>query len=112
MLPSDNTMQNKRVRQKVALPPGYGLHHWSIQTMKLPSTTHNKTKQITLNEVKQHNTRSDAWIILRGNVYNITNFLDHHPGGVDIMDQILGEDCTALFEEYHGFVNSDFILEK
>ncbi|EFC50638.1 predicted protein [Naegleria gruberi] len=109
-LPS--TSNTTRTRQKVPLPSGFGLMHWSRQAMKMPTTTQNKTKQITNSEIVKHNTRSDAWVILRGYVYDITDFLLHHPGGVDILDEILGKDCTKLFDEYHAFVNSDFILEK
>ena len=80
--------------------------------MRMPSRSQYKSNPIPISEVKKHNTRQDAWTILRGYVYDITSFLDHHPGGVDILEQVFGEDCTDLFDEYHSFVNSDFLLEK
>ena len=30
----------------------------------------------------EHNTRDDCWIILDDRVYDITRFIDAHPGGV------------------------------
>jgi len=54
----------------------------------------------TLNEVGLHNTRQDFWVALHGKVYNLTKFLDQHPGG-DPITLAAGLDATILFETYH-----------
>lgn len=36
---------------------------------------------LTAKDVRQHNTESDAWVIYRGRVYDVTSYLDYHPGG-------------------------------
>lgn len=41
--------------------------------------------EYTREQVAQHNTARDAWIIIRGGVYNITDYLSKHPGGVSIV---------------------------
>lgn len=38
--------------------------------------------------------------------YDITNFLDKHPGGSKILESCIGIDATASFESYHAL--SDF----
>ena len=36
-------------------------------------------------EVSKHNIPEDAWVIFQKKVYNVTKFLDEHPGGSDIL---------------------------
>ena len=40
-------------------------------------------RQFTYDEVKKHNKENDAWIIHKESVYDISNFIENHPGGKD-----------------------------
>lgn len=62
---------------------------------------------ITAAEVGRHATASDGWVILRGKVYDVTDYMHYHPGGVSILRQCLGRDATKLFNRYHPRVNLD-----
>ncbi len=53
-------------------------------------------KTYTKSDVAQHNTPDDAWIIINGKVYNITNWISKHPGGTIIL-QGIGKDASSLF---------------
>jgi hypothetical protein len=55
-----------------------------------------KLKRITMDEVKKHNTKDDAWIVIDKKVYNITSWISKHPGGMVIMKGV-GKDATNLF---------------
>lgn len=65
---------------------------------------------LTREEVARHNTPSDMWTIYRGNVYNITPFLDYHPGGEEELLKAAGTDCTELYDTIHPWVNADAVL--
>lgn len=45
-------------------------------------------------------------------VYNITEYLRFHPGGVPLLLAVGGRDGTALFNKYHAWVNYEFLLAK
>jgi hypothetical protein len=52
-------------------------------------------------EVALHDTQQDCWLIIDGNVYDVTSFIETHPGG----DRILrgcGKDATLLFHQREG----------
>ncbi|RAH68731.1 uncharacterized protein BO66DRAFT_376783 [Aspergillus aculeatinus CBS 121060] len=53
----------------------------------------------TLEQVRSHNKKDDVWIILHNKVYNITAYLDDHPGGVPVLLEVAGLDATEAFEE-------------
>ena len=57
-----------------------------------------KQKGYTLNEVKKHNKETDAWTVIRGKVYDITNWFEGHPGGKGLLRKAMGKDVTKLFE--------------
>lgn len=73
----------------------------------LPPT---QLRDITVDEVKQHNKKDDIWIVIRGKVYNVTQYLTYHPGGSDILLQYAGCDGTELYDQIHSFVNIDVLL--
>lgn len=56
-------------------------------------------KQITLNQVERHTSTSSCWMIINNKVYDITQFLDEHPGGEDILLESSGRDATREFED-------------
>ena len=58
----------------------------------------------TYEEVKSHNIVNDCWIIYNNNVYNITDFLNKHPGGNKIILDYAGLDIT---NNYIFFQHSD-----
>ena len=61
-------------------------------------------------EVARHNTRNDCWTIYKGHVYNVTPFLEYHPGDEDELMKGAGNDCTLLYDKIHPWVNADAVL--
>lgn len=45
---------------------------------------------------------STMYTIIRGQVYNLTGYMDFHPGGATILRQWAGRDSTQEFERFHA----------
>ena len=58
-------------------------------------------KSISREEVLRHNQPGDCWIIIKNQVYDITDFLLKHPGGMDVLLSRAGEDATSFFITRH-----------
>jgi cytochrome b involved in lipid metabolism len=59
-------------------------------------------KTYTMEEVAKHNSKESCWTVIRGEVYDLTNWIDKHPGGADKILKICGKDGTDLFIKQHG----------
>ncbi|KAK5116838.1 hypothetical protein LTR85_009098 [Meristemomyces frigidus] len=57
---------------------------------------------LTRAEVRKHATPDSCWLIIQGNVYDLTTFLNEHPGGPAIIRRHAGEDATRAFEQVHA----------
>ena len=51
-------------------------------------------KTYTLDEIKTHNKENDCWIIVNKKVYDVTKFINNHPGGKQCLLKKAGTDCT------------------
>lgn len=54
--------------------------------------------EYTLVDVALHNTPDDCWIVVDGDVANITSFFGSHPGGDEALEQSCGKDATEGFK--------------
>ncbi|XP_050373449.1 cytochrome b5 [Argentina anserina] len=57
------------------------------------------TKLYTMKEASQHNTKDDCWIVIDGKVYDVSTYMDDHPGGDDVILATTGQDATDEFED-------------
>lgn len=69
-----------------------------------PSPKPNTNGSITLSisEIKTHNSKSDCWSIVNGNVYNLSSYVQKHPGGAAVIANICGKDGTNAFSNQHN----------
>ncbi|KAI1001615.1 hypothetical protein K3495_g6585 [Podosphaera aphanis] len=61
------------------------------------------TKVFTSAEVATHKDASSRMlIIIDDGVYDITDFIDDHPGGSKILSRVAGKDSSRQFWKYHN----------
>lgn len=101
-------------RNKTALAPGHSVMDW----IRLGNSGVDLTgvggvpRVVTLTELANHNKQNDAWIAIRGIVFNVTRYMDFHPGGIDELMKGAGKDATKLFDNVHAWVNYQSLLQK
>lgn len=61
--------------------------------------------EYSLAEVSKHCSRDDCWVVVHGNVYDVSAFVPRHPGG-SLIHVKAGGDCSQLFDSYHPLSTS------
>ncbi|MFA5792686.1 MAG: cytochrome b5 domain-containing protein [Candidatus Gracilibacteria bacterium] len=57
---------------------------------------------LTAIEVATHNTASDCYLIVKGKVYDVTNYIDQHPGGKQNIYNYCGKESSTTFANIHS----------
>ncbi|XP_028731363.1 cytochrome b5 reductase 4 isoform X2 [Peromyscus leucopus] len=101
-------------RSKVPLKQGRSLMDWIRLTRSGKDLTGLKGRliDVTEEELKTHNRKDDCWICIRGLVYNVSPYMEYHPGGEDELMRAAGADGTDLFNEVHRWVNYESMLKE
>ncbi|KAG0222665.1 hypothetical protein BGX31_008966, partial [Mortierella sp. GBA43] len=59
------------------------------------------TTHFTASQVAAHDSGNDCWIIIHNKVYDVSSFLNDHPGGKKIILKNAGTDATKQFAAFH-----------
>ncbi|KAH9187270.1 hypothetical protein AeNC1_010751 [Aphanomyces euteiches] len=98
----------------VVVPWGYDVALDELVILEFPMAS--ELKVFTEEEVAAHKTASDCWIILGEDgakkVYDITKYLDDHPGGPEIVLDVAGQDANEEFEDIGHSLDARKVLEK
>ncbi|MDP2860763.1 MAG: cytochrome b5-like heme/steroid binding domain-containing protein, partial [bacterium] len=46
----------------------------------------------------KHSRASDCWLLIGGKIYDVSGFLDLHPGGAETIIPYCGKEATRAFE--------------
>ena len=55
----------------------------------------------TMAKVKENNSATSCWSVINGNVYNLTQWINSHPGGPSVIRGLCGVDGTSSFNGKH-----------
>lgn len=67
-----------------------------------PSPTQTVDAGYTMAKVKANNSSKSCWSVINGNVYDLTKWINSHPGGSSFILGMCGTDGTDAFTGRHG----------
>jgi len=56
-------------------------------------------KLITVDELRANKSKDSFYVLLHNKVYNVTKFIDEHPGGDEVILAEGGQDASEAFED-------------
>lgn len=63
----------------------------------------NNVPGVTVEEVQKHNSvKNGVWVVINGDVYDLTEFINMHPGGAKIVMKYAGKNALAIFNKFHA----------
>lgn len=66
---------------------------------------------LTKAEVESHNTADDCYVTIGTNVYDVSDFVESHPGGADLVLEYAGKDVTDILKNEDSHKHSDSAYE-
>ncbi len=75
-----------------------------------PTTATPGTITLSAQQIATHNTAANCWMIVNNNVYNVTSYLNQHPGGRSAILGYCGKDGSAAFEGLPHSTNAHQLL--
>ncbi|XP_033628616.1 acyl-CoA 6-desaturase-like [Asterias rubens] len=60
-----------------------------------------KKSTYTWDEVKEHSSKTDKWVVIENGVYDVSKWVTRHPGGFKVLSHYAGEDATDAFVAFH-----------
>jgi len=78
-----------------------------------PNKETNKIQRMyTYLEISQHNKCEDCWVIVHDKVFDVTKFLDEHPGGAALILEYGGADCTEPYVDHNHSHHATKLLNE
>ncbi|KAG0489292.1 hypothetical protein HPP92_008103 [Vanilla planifolia] len=71
-----------------------------------------KGKIYALSDVSKHNSREDCWLVINGKVYDVTRFMEDHPGGDEVLLAVTGKDASNDFEDVGHSSTAKAMMEE
>lgn len=71
-----------------------------------------ETKLYSLAEVKNHNTNKSTWLVIHNSIYDVTPFLNEHPGGEEVLLEQAGKEATEAFEDVGHSTDARELMNK
>ncbi|MGJ9373781.1 cytochrome b5 domain-containing protein [Nesterenkonia sp. CF4.4] len=57
---------------------------------------------LTMDQVEENDSPDSCWTVMNGTVYDLTDWIDNHPGGANRIEGLCGTDAAEAFDAQHG----------
>jgi L-lactate dehydrogenase (cytochrome) len=57
---------------------------------------------VSVKELGECNVRGKAWLSIKGEVYDLTQYLNQHPGGAKVLLACCGKEADEPYQLFHG----------
>lgn len=65
-------------------------------------TVQDTGEQFTMTEVEDNDSTESCWTVIEDGVFDLSDWVDQHPGGPDRIEQLCGTDGTQMFTNQHS----------
>ena len=69
-------------------------------------------KKYTLKEIEEHSSKESLWLLIENGVYDVSKFMEEHPGGPEPLLDWAGKDATDAFEDVGHSVNARELMSE
>lgn len=69
-------------------------------------------KTYSLAEISAHNTNKSTWLVIHNGIYDVTEFLNEHPGGEEVLLEVAGKEATEMFEDVGHSTDARELMKK
>ncbi|MBI3671812.1 hypothetical protein HY249_03390 [Candidatus Azambacteria bacterium] len=63
----------------------------------------------SIDEIQKHNKKTDCWLVIKDNVYDVSEYVPMHPGGVSAISSNCGRESTSIFASIHSNIAWDLL---
>ncbi|KPJ00364.1 PREDICTED: cytochrome b5-like [Papilio xuthus] len=71
-----------------------------------------ETKKFTRKEIAERDTKAETVFVIANKVYDVTKFVDDHPGGHEILVNVAGKDASEQFEDAGHSLDAKELMQK
>ncbi|RYP54412.1 hypothetical protein DL768_000829 [Monosporascus sp. mg162] len=57
-----------------------------------------ESPEFTVRDVAAHRSATDAWMVIHGEVYDVSKYINDHPGGAEVLIEAAGTDASEPFD--------------
>jgi len=74
--------------------------------------TQDNVKKYGLKEIEEHNHKNSPWIVIHDGVYDVSKYLEEHPGGEEVLLEQAGREATEAFEDVGHSTDARDMMEE